>query len=367
MREEIMRFYIVCLNFALLFGLHPNAALTAAPAQAPAAAPAPNQPDLTAVKVDFVAGEKTLFYDDFTDMVGDEPPPHWKVRGGTVALKVGGEIRQLEIGAERITMTPAIRSLPPNFTLETELKFDNPGDARSVWYIHDQTWDGPNGPEAALKVYLQAREGELYVQVGHSGRDGVEELGHTTLKVDFNQPVKEAVWVQNGRLRVYLNGNRVIDANQVDLPKRTGADLYSEFGENMIGYRVVRFAESTPDFSQVINSAGRYVTYGINFDIDSDHLKPESAAVIKLVAAGLQKNPNLKLRIEGHTDSTGSADHNLDLSKRRAEAVKAVLVSQFSVEAGRLTAEGLGASKPLESNDTPRGRAQNRRVEFVRQ
>jgi outer membrane protein OmpA-like peptidoglycan-associated protein len=197
-----------------------------------------------------------------------------------------------------------------------------------------------------------------------------EEVGTKATPVDWNQPVKLGWWLQNGRLRVYVNGSRVIDVNQVTLPEITSAEVLSEMygGENSaIGYRMVRFAESTPDFSQVISSSGRYVTHGILFDTDSDRLKPESAAVIRSVARGLETNPNLKLLIEGHTDSTGNADHNLDLSKRRAEAVKAVLVSQFSVDASRLTAAGLGAGKPIDSNDTPAGRAQNRRVEFVRQ
>ena len=78
-------------------------------------------------------------------------------------------------------------------------------------------------------------------------------------------------------------------------------------------------------------------------------------------------NANLKLLIEGHTDSTGDAAHNLDLSRRRAEAVRGVLMAQFKVDATRLTAAGIGAAKPLDSNDTPAGRAQNRRVEFVKQ
>jgi outer membrane protein OmpA-like peptidoglycan-associated protein len=129
----------------------------------------------------------------------------------------------------------------------------------------------------------------------------------------------------------------------------------------------VRFAESTPDFSQVISSSGRYVSHGILFDTDSDRLKPESAPVIQTIAKGLETNPNLRLLIEGHTDSVGNAAHNKDLSKRRAEAVKAVLVSQFNVDASRLTTEGMGSSKPLDSNDTPQGRSQNRRVEFVKQ
>jgi len=75
----------------------------------------------------------------------------------------------------------------------------------------------------------------------------------------------------------------------------------------------------------------------------------------------------LKLLIEGHTDSVGNADQNLDLSRRRAEAVRAVLISQFKVDASRLTTAGLGATKPIDTNDTPQGRSQNRRVEFVKQ
>jgi outer membrane protein OmpA-like peptidoglycan-associated protein len=74
----------------------------------------------------------------------------------------------------------------------------------------------------------------------------------------------------------------------------------------------------------------------------------------------------VKVRIEGHTDSTGDPARNLDLSKRRAEAVKKALVSQFGIAADRLTSEGFGDTKPIAPNDTPKGRAENRRVEFVK-
>jgi outer membrane protein OmpA-like peptidoglycan-associated protein len=338
----------------------------ASQAQASPTSAASSQPNLTEVKSDFVPGEKTFFYDDFTDMSGDEPPAHWKVRGGSVALKTGAGIRQLTVKSERVTLTPNIKVFPKNFTIETEIKIDNPADTRSVWYLHDKSWDGPNGPDAALCIWTAAKEGELRLQVKYKGEAEPEELANTTVNVDFNQPYKQAVWIQNGRLRVYVNGVRIVDVNQVQLPALTGADLYSEDAADRVGYRLARFAESTPDFSQVITSSGRYVTHGILFDTDSDKLKPESAPVIKAIAQGLDKNPNLKLQIEGHTDSTGEAAHNLDLSKRRAEAVKSVLVSQFGVSADRLTTVGLGASKPIDSNDTPSGRAQNRRVEFVK-
>jgi outer membrane protein OmpA-like peptidoglycan-associated protein len=196
-----------------------------------------------------------------------------------------------------------------------------------------------------------------------------QELGRKRAPLSWDEPVKLALWVQNGRIRVFTNGEKQLDFNQVDLPPIDSVELAHDFyGTNQaIGYRTVRFAESTPDFSQVIASSGRYVTHGILFDTDSDRLKPESAPVVQSVARGLETNPSLNLLIEGHTDSVGNAAHNLDLSKRRAEAVKTVLVSQFKIDAARLTTAGLGATKPIDSNDTPQGRAQNRRVEFVRQ
>ncbi len=360
-----------------LASLTPNVAPAAAPAApaavavAPVTAPkpattTPGQPDLTTIKADFVAGSRTIFYDDFTDMAGDEPPPHWRVRGGSVGLKTGPGIRQMSIlTGETVTLTPNLKGIPANFTLETELKFDDPNDRRVVWYIHDGSWQGPTGRYAALEISTRAWENQLQIDVDHHYPKH-ESLANAKIQVDFSQPVKQNFWIQNGRLRIYVNGERVVDVNQVTLPQLEGAALYAEYMQEKLGIRFARFAESAPDFSQIINSSGRYVTHGILFDTDSDRLKPESASVIRLVARAMESNPNLKLRVEGHTDSSGNAAHNLDLSKRRAEAVKNVLVPQFGVSAERLTTEGIGDAKPLESNDTPKGRAQHRRVEFAR-
>ena len=196
-----------------------------------------------------------------------------------------------------------------------------------------------------------------------------QELGRKRAPISWDEPVKLALWVQNGRLRVFTNGEKQLDFNQVEMPAIDSVEFAHDFyGANQsIGYRSVRFAESTPDFSQVIASSGRYVSHGILFDTDSDRLEAESAPVIQSIAKGLETNPNLKLLIEGHTDSVGDKAHNLDLSKRRAEAVKGVLVAQFKVDVSRLTTAGIGSAKPIDSNDTPQGRSQNRRVEFVRQ
>jgi outer membrane protein OmpA-like peptidoglycan-associated protein len=114
-----------------------------------------------------------------------------------------------------------------------------------------------------------------------------------------------------------------------------------------------------------LQDLGRTRIYGINFDSDSDVIKDESKPTLDRIAALLKAKPDWKLTIEGHTDSTATAEHNLQLSKRRAEAVKAYLQSA-GIDGARLKAVGLGATKPVASNDTGTGRAQNRRVELVK-
>ena len=106
--------------------------------------------------------------------------------------------------------------------------------------------------------------------------------------------------------------------------------------------------------------------YGIYFDINSARLRSESEPLLREIAAALESNPSWQLSIDGHTDAIGTSEANLDLSRRRAEAVRASLVNQYRIDSTRLTAQGHGATVPKDTNDTPDGRARNRRVELVR-
>lgn len=106
--------------------------------------------------------------------------------------------------------------------------------------------------------------------------------------------------------------------------------------------------------------------YGIYFDFNSDVIKPQSERVLQQIAAILQKNPDWKLSVGGHTDNVGGDAFNLDLSKRRAAAVKNALVTRYKITPGRLDTSGYGASRPVAANDTIEGRARNRRVELER-
>jgi outer membrane protein OmpA-like peptidoglycan-associated protein len=313
---------------------------------------------MTVLQATFIPGEKTLFYDDFTDMGPNDAPPHFKVRGAAPQLMAAGDIRQLSISAKG-SLFPNLTALPKNFTFEAEMKADLKNRAIANLILLSKG-------KQILQWYLSVEQKHLELIV--SLRSPYQELGRKRIPVSWNEPVKLALWVQNGRMRSFVNGEKHLDFNQVDMPAIDSIEMAHDFFNDgsRIGYRTVRFAESTPDFSQVIASTGRYVTYGILFDTGSDRLKPESAPVIQSIARGLEANPGLQLVIEGHTDSVGNAAHNLDLSKRRAEAVKAVLVTQFRIDEARLSTAGLGATKPLGPNDTPQGRSQNRRVELVK-
>lgn len=325
---------------------------------------ADQQPDLKAVKIDFIPGEKTILYEDWSQDAQDEPPSHWKVRDGATELRTGGGIRQLTaVCPANLTLTSQKFTTPDNFTMEVEVAFGGEFGGLTL-----NAWPGDvdGGERPAWQVDISPS--------GVSAAGPVESIGSGELPKIVNSPIKVALWVQNGRARLYANGQRIADVNQMFMPADMRkpehwviAERCDYADDGWIGIRSVRMAESAPDFSTLMASSGKYVTHGIRFDTDSDRIQPDSAPVIKTVATALQKNPSLKLKITGYTDNTGAQAHNVELSKRRAEAVRNALIASFSVDAGRLTAEGKGSADAIGSNDTPEGRAQNRRVEFTKQ
>ena len=153
-------------------------------------------------------------------------------------------------------------------------------------------------------------------------------------------------------------------------------DLYCKaFNERTIA--VVHVIEPTPreqrmvlvkaeEMARTIGATGKVALYGILFDHDKTDIKPESAPAIAEIATFMKGNPQVSVLVVGHTDSVGGFDYNVDLSRRRAQAVVAALVSRHGIAAGRLRSTGVGMSAPAASNDTEEGRAKNRRVELVK-
>jgi outer membrane protein OmpA-like peptidoglycan-associated protein len=121
------------------------------------------------------------------------------------------------------------------------------------------------------------------------------------------------------------------------------------------------------ELTSAIEAGEKVALYGITFDFDKADIKPESKPQLDEIGRLLSDSPDLKLVVAGHTDNQGGADYNLDLSKRRADAVVAVLVEDYGIAADRLQAEGFGAGSPVAGNDSEEGRAKNRRVELSRQ
>ncbi len=134
-----------------------------------------------------------------------------------------------------------------------------------------------------------------------------------------------------------------------------------------ITYMKASFPVEEKKIEQDLAQNGRAEIYGIYFDFGSATLRPESAPVLKEISDALADNPSWKISIEGHTDNVGGDESNLRLSQKRAEAVLQALQTQYQIAPDRMTAQGFGALRPKAPNDTPEGRAQNRRVELVRE
>ena len=123
----------------------------------------------------------------------------------------------------------------------------------------------------------------------------------------------------------------------------------------------------TSHLEQALNEKQTVEIYGIYFSFNSAVIRPESEPVLIEIADLMARHPDWKLNIGGHTDNIGTDRANIDLSARRAAAVKSALVDGRHVGAGRFSSAGYGAGSPKDTNDTAQGRARNRRVELSRQ
>jgi outer membrane protein OmpA-like peptidoglycan-associated protein len=117
---------------------------------------------------------------------------------------------------------------------------------------------------------------------------------------------------------------------------------------------------------RALAETGRADIYSVYFSFNSDEIRAESEPTLREIGEILGRHPDWKLTIGGHTDNIGGDAPNLNLSKRRANAVQNALATRFRINAGRLTTEGYGKSRPVDTNETPEGRARNRRVELLR-
>lgn len=318
-----------------------------------AATSAGGQPEMKSAAIDFIPGERTIFFDDFTDVGADDVPPHWPVHDGKIEMRPVEGARPEMYAPDSVALTSPPMIVPANFTFQSE------------WIgAGEMEWNFRNGKTIVLTAVVHADSENKFASVQILGADG-GTLGSGRISADTAKPIEFALWAQQRRMGVYLNGQRVIDVDEFQFSAINHfEEVQAKFRD--VSIHKVRVAETAPDFTSAINAGGKFVTHAIEFDADGDHLKPESAAVLKEIAAALTKDPQSKFEIDAYTDPIGDAQHSLELSRLRAQAVQSVLATQFGISAARLTANGFGVTKPLGSNATPEGRAENRRIEFLK-
>jgi hypothetical protein len=178
------------------------------------------------------------------------------------------------------------------------------------------------------------------------------------------------VLMDSGYFKMYVNERRLYNIPELAFRRDSVIRVFLDGAEEdgAVFLTSIRVAESETDvLYDALAADGRWATQGILFETGKADLKPESRPVLKEIAATLEQHVDLKILIEGHTDNVGSAASNLTLSDARAAAVKAALVSEHGADGERITTQGLGDTKPAMPNTTAEGRAQNRRVEIVKQ
>jgi len=330
-------------------------------------------------KFDFVPGDKLLFFDDFSrDFVGDFPSK-WNTNGsGELVMINDSSNKWLKLISGSNTMyIPNITNLPEEFTLEFDMltKGLNQKTSSESYFkiiISDNNTFYKNINFGSVEVpFCQFIARGLIVENNINGKREIRNQ----IKVDIRKQIMKqnhvSVAVNKQRFRLWINENKYVDIPRL-LPESIqiksiklhlrGLDV------NIENLYVSNFkvAEGGVDLRRKLMSEGKISTNGILFDSGSANIQPQSLGIVRQISQVLMQDENIKLNIIGHTDADGVDQANLKLSKARAAAVKEALVHIYEISEDRLTTDGKGETEPVGDNKTADGKAQNRRVEFVK-
>lgn len=346
-------------------------------------------PEKSYAKFDFIPGEKVLFDDNFQNERPDEIPSYWEVTGGRVETSIINGEKVLgfldQNGAANLR-------LKKNTTLGNRLTFE----FEYLWRNNKSSWiDAYNeGVFSGERIYinfgspddrynLSEELGDLYegIYISHTG---VIDFGNFSGKYNMGKLMPEtseiyedlcdkwvrvSISVTENSLRVYLNAQRVLNAPIKSGKLRNfhieGDGVSIEENGSQLFVRQVRLAEGGIDPYKTLSIDGKIIARGINFESGKSTLKPESLGALNNIVQMMNAHPELKFEVSGHTDSDGNDASNLNLSSERAIVVKNKLIS-LGISGERLTTKGYGETKPISDNTTSEGKANNRRVEFLK-
>lgn len=339
-------------------------------------------------KYDFVPGDKVMAYEDFGKTEIGDFPLRWNTNATAEVVTLNNkEGKWLKISKEGVFLPEFITDLPDNFTLEFDLgvnegwrgthmavniaNLTKPEEYTS--YYHYVSWKGNYAVHLQFKPGLTERTfATSHLVAGNNGNHVINNnVDFKTWNNSSNNFAHISLWRQGQRLRVYANGEKIWDIPRAfDQTSKFNAVTFGMQGsygtEDYMLLGNVRLAVGAADTRNKLITEGKFVTRGILFDVNSDKIKPESAGALKDIANVLKENPSVKVKIVGHTDTDGDEAANMDLSKKRAAAVKNFLVSEHSIPAENLETDGKGETQLADKNPTAEGKANNRRVEFIK-
>lgn len=319
-------------------------------------------------KYNFVPGDKIIFEDNLANEENGEFPSRWDLLQGNAENARQGDEHIINF-ENRSIITPLMETqdyLPEVFTIEFDAFFN---DVHFSWQSYEvRFWQGAQYHSEGrdvfypIQIFKDGATTHTKVQENAKKYDAHDEgVGKTTgwkhIAISFNKR----------SLKVFVDEYRALNIPNYKFKPQMlsiGSYMHKPEGEIM-AIKNIRIAEGGKKLYDRVMADGKFVTRGILFDVNKAILKPGSMGVINQVAKMMHEHTDLTFSIEGHTDSDGEESSNLQLSEKRAAAVKEALANA-GVDSSKLQVKGMGESVPVSDNTTPEGKANNRRVEFVK-
>ena len=341
-------------------------------------------------KYDFVAGEKVVYAEDFAQDEIGELPMNWNTGGKAELVTLDDyEGKWLRLYQNAVYLTSNTDSFSKNFTVEFDiiLQLKNIGYTYPYISFGLLASDGrPTNDNSFLDYRSTFQSAEVYIRPSNGGSSSLytetfanktrhflsETQSLSEIEKFYNNISHVSMQVQGSRFRVWINGEKKYDLPMAMPTAYIFNQLFfkihsSSYKDDQLGFYInnIKVATGKADTRKKLLEEGKFSTTGILFDNNSAVIKPGSHGVVKEIANAL-KQESIQIKVIGHTSSDGDDNLNLQLSKKRAAAVKEMLVSEFGIEAERIETDGVGETQPVGDNKTNEGKAQNRRVEFIK-